>query len=219
MESKSLSLYHLIRPSKLESKPAKVLFLMHGYGSDEHDLFSFAPELPNDLFLISVRAPYTLQPYGYAWYGINFEAERGKWSNIEQAEVSRDRMMAFIDEAIDAYNLNPNGVSLLGFSQGTILGYAMALSYPERFKMLIALSGYIDHKMLVPDYLTKQHNRLSIFASHGREDIVIPLDWAEQSSKFLTEMKINHCFETFPVGHGVSGENLNSFKRWMAGKY
>lgn len=219
MESKLLSLYHLIRPSGVHTEQSPVLFLMHGYGSDERDLFAFASELPVDLCVISVRAPYSLESYGNAWYGINFDAEKGKWSNIEQAIESRERMLAFIDEAVYAYNLDPDRVSLLGFSQGSILAYAMALSYPERFKILIALSGYIDSKMLVSDYETQRHENLNIYASHGRTDTVIPLEWAEQSSNFLTELKIEHRFETFPIGHGVSGENLTSFLRWMSEKY
>jgi len=219
MTVKNLSLTHLIRPAKNENANAPVLFLLHGYGSDEQDLFSFAPELPEDLWVISVRAPHILEPYGYAWYSINFEAERGKWSNIEQAVASRDAILKFIEEAVQSYRLDPMRISLLGFSQGAILGYALALSYPEHFRSLIALSGYIDAKMLASDYLTKSHTALSIYASHGQLDVVIPPVWAEHSADLMQEMKLNYIFEQFPVGHGVSAENFHSFRRWMEGKY
>ncbi|MCV6630805.1 MAG: phospholipase, partial [Flavobacteriaceae bacterium] len=106
MQSKDLSLFHLIRPSIIEENPP-TLILLHGYGSNEEDLFSFASELPKELFVISVRAPYTLQPFGYAWYAIHFDAEDGKWSDDEQAIVSRDAIVKFIDEAQEAYGLDP----------------------------------------------------------------------------------------------------------------
>ena len=214
-----LSLHHLIRPAKSLSAPAPAIFLLHGYGSDEEDLFSFAPELPEDLFVISVRAPHRLQPFGYAWYAINFNAERGKWSDLEQAAESREAIAGFIEEAIDAYNLDPNRVNILGFSQGAILGYALALTNPEQFNALIALSGYIDPGMLRPDFRSKDHSRLQVYASHGQLDMVIPPEWAQQTSLLLAEMQIVHKYEEFPVGHGVSGENLASFRRWMVGKY
>lgn len=219
MQTAKLSLHHLLRPSSVQSHPAPVVFLLHGYGSDEKDLFSFAPKLPDDLFVISLRAPHRLQPFGYAWYSINFNAERGKWSDLEQAADSREAIARFIDEAIAAYGLDPNRVSLLGFSQGAILGYALALSNPERFKALIALSGYIDPGMLKSDFRTKDHSSLQVYASHGQIDMVIPPEWAQQAAQMLADMQIAHTYEEYPVGHGVSGENLASFRRWMAGKY
>ncbi|MEM9144014.1 MAG: phospholipase, partial [Bacteroidota bacterium] len=81
MTTAPLSLEHRIRPSALDRGSVPALFLFHGYGSNEEDLFSFAPELPEELCIISVRAPYTLQPFGYAWYAIHFDAEQGKWSD------------------------------------------------------------------------------------------------------------------------------------------
>jgi predicted esterase len=61
---------------------------MHGYGSNEHDLFSFADYLHDDFLVVSVRAPYSLQPMGYAWYAIHFDQEQGKWSDDNQAKES-----------------------------------------------------------------------------------------------------------------------------------
>ena len=76
------SLHHITRPSTLKEN-APLLIMFHGYGSDENDLFSFATELPEELFIISVRAPHAMQPYGNAWYAINFDAEMNKWSDDE----------------------------------------------------------------------------------------------------------------------------------------
>ena len=69
----SLSLYHLVRESKVVSEKSPLLVLLHGYGSDEEDLFSFADQLPADYFVISARAPIAMQPYGNAWYAINLQ--------------------------------------------------------------------------------------------------------------------------------------------------
>src|SRR5690606_17965230 len=106
----------IIRTSSLPDQ-APALILLHGYGSDENDLFSFATELPEELFIISVRAPYEMQPYGNAWYAINFDAEKGKWSDNEQAIASRDLIAKFINEVKAVYPINKNNISLLGFSQ------------------------------------------------------------------------------------------------------
>ena len=215
MTTASLSLEHLIRPSvQSEGKPP-VIFLFHGYGSNEDDLFSFAPELPEQLCVISARAPIPLPPFGNAWYSINFEASQGRWSNVEQALASRELILKFIDEACEAYGLDENNISLLGFSQGTVLSYTIALSYPEKVKNLIALSGYIDQNLLLPNYREKDHSKLQIYASHGQIDQVIPMEWALKSQDLLEELNINKVFEEYPVGHGVSPQNFHSFKSWL----
>ena len=214
-----LPLNHLVRPNTDGNPNPPALFMLHGFGSNEADLFSFAPELPGDLFVISLRAPYELPPYGHAWYAINFEAPRGKWNDVGQAVKSRELLLETIDEAIAKYQLDRNRISLLGFSQGSILSYALALSYPDRIKSVVALSGYVDPEMLTPDYREKDLSQLQIYASHGQVDMVIPVAWAQQAADFIDSLGIDHKYREFPVGHGVSPENLADFSAWMEGKY
>lgn len=215
MNTIPLSLEHLIRPNTIAAEKPAVLFMLHGYGSNEEDLFSFASELPESLFIISIRAPYPLEPFGHAWYAINFDAEYGKWSDDEQAMLSREKILNFLKEACQAYGLDETNITLLGFSQGTILSYAVALSYPEKVKNVIALSGYINENILTEDYKTKDHSGLNIYTSHGQVDQVIPIEWAQKSPDFLKNMGIKHTYEEFPVGHGVAPQNFYSFKNWL----
>ena len=213
-----LSLEHLVRPNSTNAANPPVLFMLHGYGSNEEDLFSFASELPAELFIISIRAPYVLEPFGHAWYAINFDAEFGKWNDDQQAIESREKIIAFIDEACVAYGLDKDNVTLLGFSQGTILSYAVALSYPEKVKNVIALSGYINEGILKEAYENKEHSHLNIYASHGQVDQVIPVEWAQKAPEFLKKMGISHQYEEFPVGHGVAPQNFYSFREWLMDK-
>lgn len=215
MTNTSLSLYHIVRKSTL-TENAPLLIMMHGYGSDENDLFSFSSELPEDLFIISVRAPYPMQPYGNAWYAINFDEVQGKWNDNEQAKQSRDLIASFIDEAISEYPVNKNNITLLGFSQGAILSYAVALTYPEKVKSIIALSGYVNKDILPEDINTRDYSNLSFYCSHGSVDQVIPVDWARHTSPFLNNLNIVHKYSEFPVGHGVAPQNFHEFKEWLA---
>ena len=189
--------------------------MLHGYGSNEEDLFGFASELPEQLTIISVRAPYPMQPYGNAWYAINFDNEKGKWSDNKQAVLSRDKIVVFIKEACETYKLDQSKVSLLGFSQGTILSYAVALSYPDKIKNVMALSGYINEDILKDDFVNGDFSNLSIYASHGRLDQVIPALWAQKAAPFLEKLGVEHTYHEFSAGHGVAPENLQSLKKWI----
>lgn len=189
--------------------------MLHGYGSDENDLFSFASELPSALFIISVKAPYTMQPFGNAWYTINFEAEKGKWNDNVQAATSRDLISKFIDEVCNSYPVDANNVTLLGFSQGTILSYAVALTYPKKVKNIIALSGYINKDILPDNLYSKDYSNLDFYCSHGSDDQVIPVDWARQTPAFLKSLNIKHQYSEFPVGHGVAPQNFYELREWL----
>jgi len=212
--AQNLSLFHLVRESSLKEN-APVLIMLHGYGSDENDLFSFASELPEELFIISARAPYPMMPYGNAWYTIHFDAPQGKWNDLEQSTASRDIITKFIDEVCITYPVNKDNVTLLGFSQGTILSYAVALSYPEKVKNVIALSGYINHEIIPENLNPSKYSNLSFYCSHGTVDQVIPIDWARKTPPFLSNLNIDHKYSEFPVGHGVAPQNFYEFKTWL----
>lgn len=217
--SVKLPLEYLIRPSAAEKGPFPALFMLHGYGSNEADLFSFADELPPELCIISFRAPFEIQPFGNAWYAINFESSQGKWNDIPQAIQSRELVLQTIDTAIAEYHLDPKHINLLGFSQGSILSYSLALSYPDRIKSLIALSGYVDQEMIKSNFEAADLSQLQIYASHGQVDPIIPSAWAQESVQFLKSHGIGVTYEEYPVGHGVSAANLNAFKRWISDRF
>jgi len=209
------NLHYITRPSSLKEN-APLLIMCHGYGSDENDLFSFASELPEELFIISVRAPHPMQPYGNAWYAINFDADKGKWSDSEEAKASVSSISNFIDYACKTYAVNSENVTLLGFSQGTILSYAVALTYPKKVKNIIALSGYINEDILPKSIADAEVSHLNFFCSHGSVDQVIPVDWARKTPAFLKALEINYEYKEYPVGHGVAPQNFYDLKDWLA---
>ena len=209
---------HIIRKPKVSVENAPALILLHGYGSDENDLFSFADEMPEELFIISAKAPYPMQPYGNAWYAIHFDNENGKFSDDIQAIKSRDMIATFIDQVIENYPVDASKINLLGFSQGSILSYAVALTYPEKVDNVIALSGYINKEIFGQDYLKNDLSQLSFYCSHGSADQVIPVDWARKTKPFLENLGVDFTYSEFPVGHGVAPQNFFELKEWLKKK-
>jgi phospholipase/carboxylesterase len=210
-----MTLHHLVRAPKIILDKNPLLLLLHGYGSNEEDLFSFASELPEEYYVISARAPYDMGFGSYAWYAINFDANENKFSDIPQAQQSRDIIANFIDELIANYPIDSTNVSLIGFSQGTILSYAVALSYPEKIQRVVAMSGYLNLDMVNPNFNTNNLSNLKIFASHGTVDQVIPVDWARKAAPILSQLGVEFVYKEYPVGHGVAPQNFYDFKNWL----
>ena len=194
-----MNLHYLVREPKNIQAQNPLLLLLHGYGSNEEDLFSFASELPEEYYVISVRAPYNLQPYGHAWYAIHFDADENKFSDDIQAQQSRDLIASFIDEVLEKYPIVKEQVTLIGFSQGSILSYATALSYPEKISRVVALSGYLNENILVTEYQKKANQHLQFYISHGTVDQVIPvaLTFSNQRTRHnFLDSSFLHLFPT-----------------------
>ncbi|UUC43890.1 alpha/beta hydrolase [Flavobacterium cerinum] len=211
----SLSLFHLVREPKIKSDTNPLLLLLHGYGSNEEDLFSFASELPEEYYVISARAPHPMPPYGNAWYSIHFDNDANKFSDDDEAIESRQLISTFIDELIATYPIDKNKVTLIGFSQGAILSYAVALSDPEKIQRVVALSGYINPAILSNGYTENNLSKLKFFISHGTADQVIPVDWARKAPEFLKALELDVVYKEYPVGHGVAPQNFYDFKSWL----
>jgi len=211
----NLSLEYLVRQPKIDIKNPPVLILLHGYGSNEQDLFSFANELPDELLIISARAPLSMAYGGYAWYTIHFDNTDGKFSDTREALKSKEIISVFIDEVSENFEVDAKKVFLLGFSQGTILSYAVALSYPEKVQYVIGLSGYINHELLPEILNAANYQNLEVYSSHGTVDQVIPVDWAQKTKPFLDKLAIKNSYEEYTVGHGVAPQNFYSLKQWI----
>jgi phospholipase/carboxylesterase len=210
-----MTLHHLVREPKIKLAKNPLLLLLHGYGSNEEDLFSFASELPDNYYVISARAPYDMQYGSYAWYAINFDADENKFSDLDQAQNSRDLIADFIDELINNYPIDASNITLIGFSQGCILSYAVAVSYPNKVQRVVAMSGYFNPEMAVKNFENNSFSKLNIFASHGNVDQVVPVDWARKAKPMLDQLGIKNFYKEYPMGHGVSPQNFYDFKNWL----
>lgn len=212
---KKLSLDHVVRPAKNTSEKSPLLIMLHGYGSNEQDLFSFASELPEELFIVSARAPMTMNPGSYAWYTIHFDMNNGKFSDTDEAKDSVSKISTFIDEVKSEFNVGTENTFLLGFSQGTILSYALGLNYPEKVQHIIALSGYINLDLLDSSHRINNFSNLDFFCSHGTVDQVIPVEWAQNAMPYLNDLGIKNTYKEYMVGHGVAPQNFFDFKMWI----
>ena len=212
-----MELQYLVREPENITPETKILFMLHGYGSNEEDLFSFIPNLPNDWIVVSFRAPKSTQFEGYCWFNIDFNnAER--FINIEQAVESLNSILANIVKIKEHYGLSEeNKVNLCGFSQGGILNYALALKNPQLFDKVACLSSYPDEKLLKDINIDKKKiQNLRFFISHGTEDAVIPLEWARKGAEMLYDLGCYFTFREYMSGHGVNQKNYIDLMEFFA---
>ncbi len=206
---------YLSRPLLKKVENPQVLFLLHGYGSNEMDLFSFADFLPKELYIISIRAPQKLDFRGFAWYDIYLDSANNKISDDQTAMERVHELHSFMLQLAREKNLDLKNMHLLGFSQGAILSYALALNYPENYKNILALSGYINEQIMPVNEDLEKYKKLDFFVSHGLYDEVIPIELARKIPPYLKKRKISHIYKEYPMGHEVNRECFNDLLSWL----
>lgn len=202
-----MNLKYIIRKPEIIEPETPILFMLHGYGSDEQDLFGFTPSLPENWIIVSFRAPYDTPFGGYSWYDINLENPENR-IDIEQAQHSLKGILENILAISNELGLTTNPTHLCGFSQGGILSYALALKNPSLFNKVACLSCYPEEKLLsdiVKDKKKLEH--LRFFISHGNEDTIIPLEWGRKGADLLYELSAYFTFREYISGHGVNPKN------------
>ena len=213
-----LSLIHSVREPLDDSRdPAPVLILLHGVGSNEQDLMGLAPAFDRRFLVVSVRAPITLQHGSYAWYHVQF-SPHGHVINPDEAEASRVRILRFVDEVLESYNVDPDRVFLMGFSQGCIMSLAAALTEPARFAGIVGMSG-----RLLPDVLTKaapaaELRGLPVLVVHGTFDSVLAIEYGRAIRDALEKLPVALTYREYPMDHQISEESFAAISDWLAAR-
>ena len=215
-----LSLAHLARPASAPTPHTQppLLILLHGYGSNEADLFSFADLLDERFLVISPRAPRPSMSAGYAWFDVSFTPDGALSRSSEQMLASRNQLSAFIREAVTAYAADPQQIYLLGFSQGAMMSAMMALTEPKLIAGAAMMSGRIPdelRQMVVP---SDQLAALRVFVGHGTADAVIPVAEGRATDALLNSLHVAHEYHEYLIGHHFSDESLDDIVGWLSAR-
>ena len=191
-----------------EKKPA--IFLLHGLGSDENDLLQLVDSFSTQCHIFSLQGPIQHRP-GYAFY--TFE-EEGKPNRAIFDKVLKG-IEAFINEAIREFNLDEQQLYVVGFNQGAALAQSLAMVMGDAIRGTAALSGYLP-EFAALEYSKKTMDRSKIFISHGEYDYDFPFEWAEHAVRFFNDYGTTVTFKSYPVGHGVSEQNLKDLIAFLS---
>lgn len=163
-----------VRPAAGE--PEGALVLIHGRGSDEHDLFGLLDLLDPERRLLGVTpgGPLALPPGGRHWYRLG---------GIPTPEPETFlASIAGLGEFLDSLPVPSDRIVLGGFSQGAVMSWAMGLgSDRPRPAGIIAISGFLPRVNHHPLALERADG-LPIGVAHGSLDPVIPVEFGREAA-------------------------------------
>jgi phospholipase/carboxylesterase len=202
-------LVHQTRPPRGE--PGGALVLLHGRGTDEHDLLPLLDQLdPNRrLFGVTPRAPLELSPGGFHWYvvpRVGYPDPATFWSSYRRLE----QWLAALPELT---GVEYERTVLGGFSMGAAMSYALGIGRGRPSPAgVIALSGFIP---TVEGFTAEPHPGLRVAVSHGTLDPVIPVDFARAARERLEAAGVDLLYHEAPIPHAIDPAFIPTLRDWL----
>jgi phospholipase/carboxylesterase len=192
------------RRREAQGEPEGALVLFHGRGADENDLYPLLDYLdPERRFLgVTPRGPLSLPPGGAHWYVVH-----------EIGYPDRDtflRSFALASEFVDSLGFPADRIVLGGFSQGSVMTYALGLGKGRpRPAAMLNFSGFIP---TVEGFELDVSEPLPPIAiGHGVYDPVIGVDWSRKAQQLLPHA----LYRESPLPHAIDPHFLRELGPWL----
>lgn len=198
------------------SGPHPTVVALHGWGASAHDLIGVAPLLASGrVQMICPQGGLTVpleSASGFGWFPLT-----GTGQLFDAAAIARagERVREFLARAEERYAIDPLKLVLAGFSQGGVLAYLVALSNPERFAGLAALSSWLPPPLASALAENEARRRLPTLVQHGSQDEIIAVARARQSVESLRALDVPVLYREYPMGHEISAVSLADLSTWL----
>lgn len=209
-----LSLMYRVRLPLDKSPNPPAIILLHGYGSNEADLFALKDFLPPAYLIISARAPRSLSDNAWQWF--RMENKNGA-REAQQADVTESSRLlkAFIGEISQKYKTD--AVTVIGFSQGAMMAYEIGLTAPGLLQGIVPLSGRVFPWLKNGTKTSAKLQQLRVFIGHGDADDRVPYAEAISADAFLKTIKMAPVFKTYRgLQHSINATELKDLNSWLA---
>jgi phospholipase/carboxylesterase len=207
------TLVYRIRPAAADPEGALVLF--HGRATSEDDLFPLLDELDPERRLLGAtpRGPLSLPPGGAHWYTVR----QIGFPDPETFRATYRLAASWLDDLLAEHGVAHDRTVLGGFSQGTVMAYALGLGAGRPTPAgILALSGFIPTVEGFELDLDKARG-LPVAIGHGTYDPVIGVEWGRDALDRLGAAGAEVLYREYPMPHAVDPGFIPELREWLAG--
>ncbi|WP_019716911.1 alpha/beta hydrolase, partial [Pseudomonas syringae] len=179
------------------------------------DLFGLKEHLPAGYNYLSVQAPVELQADSYKWFtqkkgGTDYDGV------TEDLKSSGKRLTDFITQATEKFRTQPGKVFLVGFSQGAMMSYEVALRQPTLVGGFAALSGRLPPVVKSEVKASDDLKALKVFIGHGVQDRQVAYASGPQAEATLKSLGLTPQFHGYEgLGHSINEAEVLDLANWL----
>lgn len=198
--------------------PHPTLIAMHGFGANALDLLGLAPYIADGRFMVICPQGPMEVPIGprrgYAWFPIRM----GGTPDRNAIEDAGRMATEFLNTALQKYPVDRKKLVMLGFSQGGMLAYRLAVRNPSKFAALVGLSTYFPPELKDEVNDPTALEALPTLVQHGRADDMIEITRARSSVEELRSLKVPVTFREYDSAHEITAESLVDLSKFLTDK-
>jgi phospholipase/carboxylesterase len=199
--------------------PFPTILTLHGRGANALDLLGLAPSICGGKFLVicpqgPLETPVAPDTMGYAWYPMSL----GGPPDVTAILSSQQKLQDFLDESLRRYPIDAKKLVVLGFSQGGVMAYSLALPNPERFAALVVLSSWLPVELAAQLTRKDSVRSLPVLVQHGTQDNMIEIARARDSVERLRGLNLPLTYREYEMGHEIRPRSLVDLSAWLEEK-
>lgn len=179
---------NLIHPEVYSTTlPAKKLvILLHGLGSNGHDLIKLVPYIKDDLPDCHFVALHGIEPYDMASHGRQWFSLQDRTPYVMKRLLGSN--IAAVTELIKQKQIGLNFTNkdtiIIGFSQGAMMGIYLTLIQEEPFLCTVGFSGLLVAPSQCINTVTP------ICLVHGMLDTVVSVNAMDHAAQYLADHNV-----------------------------
>lgn len=205
-DGSELGFQHVFEPSEADD-PAYTALLLHGTGADQYDLLRLGRTLAPGKPLLSPLGK--VRENGMPrWFE---RIQEGVFDEDSIRERARE-LAAFLEQAIEAYDLDPDRLVAIGFSNGANIAASLLLLHPRVLRGAVLLRAMPP---LVPDELPDLSG-VPVYVASGKRDPLIPADDATRLVEMLEDAGAEVTHRISGAGHGLDRGEIPQVRDWLA---
>ena len=203
--------YRVRRPA---GEAEGLLVLLHGRGTDEHDLFGLLDALDPERRLLGVtpRGPLSLPPGGYHWYVVR----RVGYPDHDTFHAGFAALSRRLEALGEETGIPLERTVIGGFSQGAVMSYALGLGAGRPSPAgIMALSGFMPR---VEGFELDLEGRagLPVAIGHGIHDPIMDVAFAREARARLEAVGAELLYRESPIAHTVAPAFVPELRTWLA---
>jgi phospholipase/carboxylesterase len=198
--------------------PHPTLIAMHGFGANALDLLGLAPYIADGRFMvICPQGPMEVPigpTRGYAWFPIRMGSAPDHGAIADANKIATE----FLNTALQKYPVDRKKLVMLGFSQGGMMAYRLAVRNPSKFAAMVALSTYFPPELKNEINDPAALEALPTLIQHGRADEMIEITRARASVETLRSLNVPLTYREYDCGHEITAEGLKDLSDFLVEK-